>query len=42
MQLFAISNGVNTKYYVNNPIEALTFTQTFYWTDEHSRRKAAN
>ncbi|MBK7481536.1 MAG: type I restriction endonuclease subunit R [Flavobacteriales bacterium] len=40
IQLFAISNGVNTKYYVNNPIEALTFTQTFYWTDEDSRRKA--
>ena len=40
IQLFAISNGVNTKYYVNNPIEALTFTQTFYWTDEQSRRKS--
>lgn len=40
IQLFAISNGVNTKYYVNNPIEALTFAQTFYWTDEHSRRKS--
>ncbi len=39
IQLFAISNGVNTKYYVNNPIEALTYAQTFYWTDEHSRRK---
>lgn len=41
IQLFAISNGVNTKYYVNNPIEALSFAQTFYWTDEHSRRKSA-
>ncbi len=40
IQLFAISNGVNTKYYVNNPTEALTFAQTFYWTDEHSRRKS--
>ncbi|MBK7946185.1 MAG: type I restriction endonuclease subunit R [Flavobacteriales bacterium] len=41
IQLFAISNGVNTKYYVNNPTEALTYAQTFYWTDEHSRRKSA-
>ncbi len=40
LQLFAISNGVNTKYYVNNPTEALTYAQTFYWTDEHSRRAA--
>ena len=32
---------MNTKYYVNNPIEALSFAQTFYWTDEHSRRKSA-
>lgn len=41
IQLFAISNGVNTKYYVNNPIEALSFAQTFFWTDEQSRRKSA-
>jgi type I restriction enzyme R subunit len=40
IQLFAISNGVNTKYYVNNPIEALTFAQTFYWTDTLSRRRS--
>jgi type I restriction enzyme R subunit len=40
LQLFAISNGVNTKYYVNNPTEALTYAQTFYWTDEQSRRKS--
>jgi type I restriction enzyme R subunit len=40
LQLFAISNGVNTKYYVNNPTEALTYAQTFYWTDEHSRRRS--
>jgi type I restriction enzyme R subunit len=31
---------VNTKYYVNNPTEALTYAQTFYWTDEHSRRRS--
>lgn len=40
IQLFVLSNGVNTKYYVNNPIEALTYTQTFNWTDEASRRKS--
>jgi type I restriction enzyme R subunit len=40
IQLFAISNGVNTKYYVNNPIETLTYAQTFYWTDTHSRRRS--
>lgn len=34
IQLFVISNGVNTKYYANNPIKARTFKQTFYWADE--------
>jgi type I restriction enzyme R subunit len=34
IQLFVISNGVNTKYYVNNPVKARTFKQTFYWADE--------
>lgn len=33
IQLFVISNGVNTKYYANNPIKARTFKQTFYWAD---------
>jgi len=33
IQLFVISNGVNTKYYVNNPVKARTFKQTFYWAD---------
>ena len=33
IQLFIISNGVNTKYYANNKISARTFKQTFYWSD---------
>jgi len=36
IQLFIISNGVNTKYYSNN--QKLTFKQTFYWTDEANKR----
>ncbi len=31
MQLFVISNGVNTKYYANNRKQS--FKQTFYWSD---------
>lgn len=34
VQLFVISNGVNTKYFANAPIKARSFKQTFYWTDE--------
>ncbi|MCK5815934.1 MAG: type I restriction endonuclease subunit R, partial [Flavobacteriaceae bacterium] len=33
IQLFVISNGVNTKYYANNPIKTRSFKQTFYWAD---------
>jgi type I restriction enzyme R subunit len=33
IQLFVISNGVNTKYYANNSIKKRTFEQTFYWAD---------
>ncbi len=33
IQIFVISNGVNTKYYANSPIKARSFKQTFYWTD---------
>ena len=33
VQLFIISNGVNTKYYANSKISARSFEQTFYWTD---------
>ena len=31
VQLFVISNGVNTKYYANNKNQS--FKQTFYWSD---------
>jgi type I restriction enzyme R subunit len=37
VQLFVISNGVNTKYYVNNPLTTLSFKQTFYWADVHNK-----
>lgn len=37
IQLFVISNGVNTKYYANNKISARTFKQTFYWSDENNQ-----
>lgn len=33
VQLFVISNGVNTKYFANNAIPSRSFKQTFYWTD---------
>ena len=36
VQLFVISNGVNTKYYANNKNQ--TFKQTFYWTDRENQR----
>ncbi len=31
IQIFVISNGVNTKYYANN--RSQSFRQTFYWSD---------
>lgn len=31
VQIFVISNGVNTKYFSNNPEQS--YEQTFYWTD---------
>jgi type I restriction enzyme R subunit len=37
VQLFVISNGVNTKYYANAPLKARTFKQTFYWADEKNK-----
>ncbi|CAL2087260.1 type I restriction endonuclease subunit R [Tenacibaculum sp. 190524A05c] len=37
IQLFVISNGVNTKYYANNPIKARSFKQTFYWADKENK-----
>ena len=33
IQIFVISNGVNTKYYANSPIKARSYKQTFYWSD---------
>lgn len=39
IQIFVISNGVNTKYYSNNKnIEEMSFKQTFYWTDKENKR----
>jgi type I restriction enzyme R subunit len=36
IQVFVISNGVNTKYYANNRFQS--FKQTFYWTDKENKR----
>lgn len=36
VQIFVISNGINTKYFANNKKQ--TFKQTFYWTDEQNKR----
>lgn len=35
VQLYVISNGVNTKYYANNKKES--FKQTFFWSDASNR-----
>ena len=35
VQLFVISNGVNTKYYANNKKQS--FKQTFYWADKENK-----
>jgi len=35
VQIFVISNGVNTKYYSNNRRQS--FKQTFYWTDKENK-----
>lgn len=35
-QIFIISNGVNTKYFSNNPKQS--FEQTFYWTDVNNEK----
>tara|TARA_R110001599_G_scaffold221395_4_gene419999 strand:+ start:13772 stop:16636 length:2865 start_codon:yes stop_codon:yes gene_type:complete len=37
VQVYVISNGVNTKYYANAPLKARSFKQTFYWADEKNR-----
>jgi len=36
IQIFVISNGVNTKYFSNNPKQS--FEQTFYWTDVGNKK----
>jgi type I restriction enzyme R subunit len=36
IQIFVISNGVNTKYYANNRQQS--FKQTFYWSDVENKR----
>jgi len=36
IQIFVISNGVNTKYYANNRFQS--FKQTFFWTNEENKR----
>ncbi len=36
IQIFIISNGVNTKYYANNKYQS--FKQTYYWTDKENKR----
>lgn len=35
VQLFVISNGVNTKYLANNPLQSVM--QTFYWSDVNNK-----
>lgn len=37
IQLFVISNGVNTKYYCNGRVKDRQFKQTFYWTDKDNQ-----
>jgi len=36
VQLFVISNGVNTKYLANNELQSVL--QTYYWTNEKNRK----
>jgi type I restriction enzyme R subunit len=38
IQLFVISNGVNTKYYANNRKDALSYKQTFFWADPDNNK----
>src|SRR6056297_1237464 len=38
VQLFVISNGVNTKYYANTPVNRRDFKQTFFWADEDNKK----
>ncbi|NOY72309.1 MAG: HsdR family type I site-specific deoxyribonuclease [Gammaproteobacteria bacterium] len=38
IQLFVMSNGVNTKYYANNPLGKRDFKQTFFWADKDNKK----
>ena len=38
VQLFVISNGVNTKYFSNNRVQALNYKQTFFWADDNNKK----
>ncbi|MDP2041839.1 MAG: type I restriction endonuclease subunit R [Algoriphagus sp.] len=37
IQIFVISNGVNTKYYANSSLKDRSFKQTFYWSDTKNK-----
>src|SRR5690554_4622320 len=37
IQIFVISNGVDTKYYANSPLQARSFKQTFFWANEQNK-----
>ena len=37
IQMFVISNGVNTKYYANNAVKKRDFKQTFFWNDNENK-----
>ena len=37
IQLFVISNGVNTKYYANSKLESMNFKQTFFWANTENK-----
>jgi type I restriction enzyme, R subunit len=38
VQLYVISNGVNTKYFANNRLLALNYKQTFFWSDSDNKK----
>ena len=38
IQMFVISNGVNTKYYANNSVDKRDFKQTFFWADDQNKK----
>lgn len=37
IQIFVISNGVNTKYYCNGTVQQRSFKQTFFWADKGNK-----